>query len=131
MFVKINHKPTLSNANSYFRHVRTFLNELHVYHLKQDRGMFPNFALFLDTEIQQTEIVFVFTTSLFVSTLRPFDHDTKKRANKKDAKTETQEKGLVQIAVQRFSLAETASSKQGFPTKNTLSNSPWKRSVRN
>lgn len=80
--VKNNNEPAQFHTNSLYRHAKAPLEKLLVQLLKQDEEQLPTFVLFLDTMYHITEIVFYSITCPFISTMRPFDHDSRNKCNK-------------------------------------------------
>lgn len=67
--IKIDHNPARCYANFSYTNARSMIQELHVCPLKQYKENFPNFALFLDTNIKQTKIISHSIMSPFIITM--------------------------------------------------------------
>lgn len=87
-FVMTKHKPAPLQANDFHSHTRKKHDKFRVRHLEQGEKQFSAFALFLEFKIQQTKITSYSILSLFVSDIRPFEHDRRDRSKEWEQKAE-------------------------------------------
>lgn len=85
-FFRNNHKPTPYHVNFIHRHAKAVLDKLHVGGLNKDWKKFPTFALFIDTKLQQTKIIFYFMMSLSLNTEFFSDYNARDKPKKWNAK---------------------------------------------
>lgn len=69
-FVTNNRRPALFQTDSFYRNDKALVVKSRATHLEVKKGKFPTFAVFLETNIQQTKIISRSTISLFISTMR-------------------------------------------------------------
>lgn len=97
------------HENSFRRHARAPLDELHACHLEQDQEKFPSFSSFLETKIQQLKLISHSIMCLFISTTRTFDYNAGNKSEKMEAEDEMWEKRLFLKVERNFSLVESFS----------------------
>lgn len=81
-FGKDDHRYSSFQANFFVRHARARLDKLHTRNLEQDIKKLPRFALFLDSNTQQTRLLFHYTILRFINTMIPFGYDAADKSNK-------------------------------------------------
>lgn len=71
-FVKNDRKPAPFHANSVWRHVRAFVDELYIGTLKQEKEIFPFLVMILNRQIQQTKMITYLIMFLLISNIYLF-----------------------------------------------------------
>lgn len=84
--VKDDRKPASFHANSIYKNARGLFVELHTGHLERDEEQFPNFVLFVDTNLRRTKIISHSMKYLFLSTMHPLHYDARDKLKKMEAK---------------------------------------------
>lgn len=128
LFVKNNNSPSSFQANFFLIDAEVRLQRLPVCDLNQDQEKFMSYALFPDTNVQQTEIIFHSILSLLISTMRPFDYDarTDRRVTRKSLGYG--ERFLLKVE-RHYTGLETSISDQGVIAYIALTNSARKWSL--
>lgn len=80
--------PALFHETSFHKLANDIHDGPHVQQLEQHEENFPTFAVFLETMIQQTKIMFHITMSLFITSMRPYDYNEKVKLRKREEETE-------------------------------------------
>lgn len=106
MFSKSNRRSAFLYVNVFRGNGKAVHDELQLCHFSQEKANFPNFALFLDINIQQMTNIFYLIISLFINTTRPFDYNATGKSKKLDANAAMCEKPVLLICERHFSLAE-------------------------
>lgn len=86
--------------------------------------------LFLDSKIQQTEIISHSIISLCISSMCPFDYKAEDKSERWKKNAEMPEKRLFLRTKRRFSLADCSSRDGEYLGENALKTAPQKRSLR-
>lgn len=126
MFVKNDQKPAILHANSFYRQIRTLLEELHLHRLKPKNEELMIIAIFLDTKIRQIDVVSQTIMSLLVSTMRPFDYYAGDKSKEWTKMVEMRDKRLLLKDERHFKTVENASRNEVVLDQNYLKSTSQK-----
>lgn len=93
-FIKNDHETAPFHANHFYRQTTSYFDELYICYLEREEERFPSFALYLDTKIQKTKIIFNDIVSLPISIIRSFHYNAMENSKNWESKLRCAKRGV-------------------------------------